>query len=121
LKNNALKINDKDNVAIAMRNIEKGEAVVVNGERLLDAAGDVEAGHKIALASMAAGGKVYRYGEPIVEATCAVNQGEWVHVHNTQPIPGELEEPGRMGTRPQYAAYTGGIGGVENLKIADAV
>jgi len=92
LKSNALKINDKDNVAIAMHDIGKGEAVVVNGERLLEAADDVAAGHKIALASIDTGGKVYRYGEPIVEATCAVNQGEWVHVHNTQPIPGELED-----------------------------
>jgi len=92
LKNNALKINDKDNVAIAMHNIVKGEAVVVNGERLFEAADDIAAGHKIALASIDAGGKVYRYGEPIVEATQSVGRGEWVHVHNTQPIPGELEE-----------------------------
>ncbi len=92
MKSNALKINDKDNVAIAMHDIGKGEAVVVNGERLFEAADDIAAGHKIALASIDTGGKVYRYGEPIVEATCALSQGEWVHVHNTQPIPGELEE-----------------------------
>ena len=59
---------------------------------LLKAAEDIEAGHKIALASMAVGDKVYRYGEPIVEATAAVEPGQWVHVHNTQPIPGDLEE-----------------------------
>jgi hypothetical protein len=90
--NNALKINDKDNVVIATKNIKEGEAVNVGGERLLDAAGDIEAGHKIALVGMKIGEKVFRYGEPIVEATREISPGEWVHVHNTQPIPGELKE-----------------------------
>lgn len=92
MKNNALKINENDNVAIAMHDIGKGDKVVVDGQNLLDAAEDIQAGHKIALASIPSGGKVYRYGEPIVETTRAVSLGEWVHVHNTQPIPGELEE-----------------------------
>ena len=90
--NNALKINDKDNVVIATKNIKAGEAVNAGGQKLLDAAGDIEAGHKIALAAMKIGEKVFRYGEPIVEATQEISPGEWVHVHNTQPIPGELKE-----------------------------
>lgn len=88
--NNALKINEQDNVVIATRDIKEGEAVVVGGEKILDAAGDVEAGHKIALTAMKTGEKVFRYGEPIVEATREISPGEWVHVHNTQPIPGEM-------------------------------
>ena len=89
---NALKINDKDNVVIAAKNIKGGEAVNVGGEKLLDAVGDIEAGHKIALTAMRIGEKVFRYGEPIVEATQEISPGEWVHVHNTRPIPGELKE-----------------------------
>jgi len=92
LKNNALKINDKDNVAIATRKMEKGAAVVINGERLFEAAEEIEAGHKIALTPLDAGEKVFRYGEPIVEATRAISRGQWVHVHNTQPISGDLKE-----------------------------
>jgi altronate hydrolase len=92
LKNNALKINEKDNVAIAMHNIAKDEAVVVDGQNLLKAMEDIEAGHKIALSAIASGEKVIRYGEPIVETTRSVSPGEWVHVHNTQPIPGDLEK-----------------------------
>ena len=92
MQSNALKINEKDNVAITMHDIKQGEAVVVDGQELLEAAEDIAAGHKIALAPMASGARVFRYGEPIVEATRAVSPGEWVHVHNTQPIPGELEE-----------------------------
>jgi hypothetical protein len=92
LKNNALKINEKDNVAIAMHDVAKNEAVVVDGQSLFAAFEEIEAGHKIALSAIASGEKVYRYGEPIVETTRAINQGEWVHVHNTQPILGELKE-----------------------------
>ncbi len=92
MQNNALKINENDNVAIAMHDIKQGDKVVVDGQELLEAAEDIEAGHKIALAPMAYGARVFRYGEPIVEATRAVSPGEWVHVHNTQPIPGDLEK-----------------------------
>ena len=92
MNNNALKISENDNVAIAMHNVAKGEAVVVDGQEILNAVEDIEAGHKIALAAIEAGVNVYRYGEPIVETTRAVEPGEWVHVHNTQPIKGDLEE-----------------------------
>ena len=92
MQNNALRINESDNVAIAAQSINKGGPVVINGDRLFEAAEDIEAGHKIALASIAAGEHVYRYGEPIVQATRAIERGEWVHVHNTQPIPGDLKE-----------------------------
>ncbi len=92
MENNALKIHENDNVAIAMQNMRKGEQVVVNGTPLCEALEDVEAGHKIALVSLGSGETVYRYGEPIVETTRDIQRGEWVHVHNTQPIPGDLEK-----------------------------
>ena len=88
MKNNALKINDNDNVAVATQLITKGSPVIVNGEQLLDAAEDIQPGHKIALVPVPSGDKVFRYGEPIVEATRDIGRGEWVHVHNTRPIPG---------------------------------
>ena len=92
MNNNALKISENDNVAIAMHDIKKGEAVVVDGQQMLDVIEDIEAGHKIALSSISSGENVYRYGEPIVETTRAVQTGEWVHVHNTLPIKRESEE-----------------------------
>ena len=92
MNNNALRITQKDNVAIAMHDIKKGEVVVVDGQEIFDPGEDIEAGHKIALAALSPGENVYRYGEPIVEATSAIEPGQWVHVHNTQPIKGELKE-----------------------------
>jgi altronate hydrolase len=86
MNNNALKVNPRDNVVIAIRQIACGEDIVVDGVKLLSAAEDVAASHKIALIDIKAGGVVLRYGEPIVQARDNIQKGQWVHVHNTQPI-----------------------------------
>ncbi|MFA5079704.1 MAG: UxaA family hydrolase [Dehalococcoidia bacterium] len=85
MENNALKINSADNVVVAIRNVKKGDPVVVAGETLFKAAQDVELGHKIAISLIKSGSRVIRYGEPILKATCDIQQGQWVHLHNTQP------------------------------------
>ena len=86
MNSNALKVNPRDNVVIAIRQIVKGEDVVVDGVKLLSAAEDVAASHKIALSDIKAGGNILRYGEPIVQARDDIGKGQWVHVHNTRPI-----------------------------------
>jgi altronate hydrolase len=90
-ESNAVILHEDDNVAVVVHSVRAGEAVVVKAEKLLTAAEDVDVGHKIALRSIASGGTVYRYGEPIIEATEAIEAGAWVHIHNTKPIPGDVE------------------------------
>jgi hypothetical protein len=90
-QSNAVILHEDDNVAIAIRPVRAGESVVVGAKAVLTAAEDVDVGHKIALGSIESGGIVYRYGEPIVQATGAIQPGDWVHVHNTRPIPGEVQ------------------------------
>ena len=92
MKSNALKIDESDNVAIATQSIKRGDQIVVSGEALCKAVEHVELGHKVALVPIVAGENVLRYGETIVQATRDIVRGEWVHVHNTQPIPGDLKE-----------------------------
>jgi len=92
VKSNALKINQNDNVAVATRLINRGSPVIVNGEQLFNAAEDIKVGHKTALVPIASGERVFRYGEPIVEATRDIDQGEHVHVHNTRPILGDASD-----------------------------
>lgn len=53
-----------------------------NVEVLLDARGDIPAGHKVAIMDIAAGEPVIKYGFPIGHATQDIRQGEWVHSHN---------------------------------------
>ncbi len=86
MKNNALKINEKDNVVIATQDIGKGEPVIAGGRRLFTAEEEVAAGHKIALVEIKEGDTVLRYGEPIVTATQQIRPGQWVHTHNTKTI-----------------------------------
>jgi altronate hydrolase len=86
MNSNALKVNPRDNVVIAIRQIARGEDIVVEGVKLLAAAEDVAASHKIALTDIKAGGNILRYGEPIVQARDDIQKGQWVHVHNTRPI-----------------------------------
>ena len=86
MNSNALKVNPRDNVVIAIKQIVCGEDIVVDGVKLLAAVEDVAASHKIALSDIKAGGVVLRYGEPIVQARDDIQKGRWVHVHNTQPI-----------------------------------
>jgi hypothetical protein len=92
LKNNAIKITEQDNVVIAATDIKKETPVVVSGAALFKAREDIKAGHKIALTTIGKGERVIRYGEPILVTQNMVQAGEWVHIHNAKPIPGELEK-----------------------------
>ena len=76
---NVLRLNDRDNVVIALRDIAAGEAVPEISEPLPSA---VPKGHKIAIRSIAAGEYVYRYGQIIGQATKDIAIGEHVHVQN---------------------------------------
>lgn len=77
----AMRIDPRDEVAVALRAIAAGEVVHVDGEALTltDA---VERGHKIALRPIAAGEQVRRYGWPIGTATHDIAAGAHVHSHN---------------------------------------
>lgn len=86
VKDNVLKINGNDNVAIAIQPVKKGTPIVYKGQALFDAANDIETGHKVALTQIKSGDMVIRYGHPILVAVTDIIQGEWVHLHNAQPI-----------------------------------
>ena len=76
-----IRIHPRDNVAVALEDIPAGEALSLEGLDLL-AAGDVKRGHKIALAPIAAGEQVVKYGCAIGVAAEDIAPGSWVHTHN---------------------------------------
>ena len=92
MKNNALSVDPSDNVVVALTDIAEGGQVLAGGEPVCTAAEGIRQGHKIACVPIAKDDKVFRYGEPIVQAIRAIAVGESVHVHNTEPIPGDLAE-----------------------------
>jgi altronate hydrolase len=76
-----LHLHPADNVCIAVRDLEGGSTIAVAG-RQVTLAGRVRMGHKIAMLPLAEGDRVVRYGQTIGFATCKIEPGDWVHVHN---------------------------------------
>lgn len=125
-ENSALLLHPTDNVAIARVPLTPGIALRIGG-RTVTPSEPVPAGHKIAIASIAAGDMVRRYGEAMGRAREAIEPGRHVHTHNVAfeelalayefpsgeiPFPAPAREPvflgyprasGRVGTRNYIA------------------
>lgn len=71
------KINDKDNVAVALKELKKGE--IIDNIKLLD---DIPFGHKVLLNDLKNGENIIKYGNPIGHLTIDCKKGEHIHEHN---------------------------------------
>ncbi len=81
----AIVINEKDNVATALKGLSTGAEVSleIQGQaQKIRLQSDIPMGHKFALKELEAGDAVIKYGEPIGQATAKISRGEHVHVHN---------------------------------------
>lgn len=76
-----LRLDSKDNVAVATTTIEAGDSVMIDGHPVT-LPDRVPTGHKLALVRIATGEKVTKYGSPIGSATCDIRPGDYVHTHN---------------------------------------
>lgn len=78
-----IKINEGDNVIIALRDYKKDEVIDLEDEKitLLE---DINRGHKIAIENINKGENVVKYGLPIGYALEDIKVGSWVHTHNTK-------------------------------------
>lgn len=77
----ALCLNPLDNVCVATRDLAAGSRIDAGG-RSVALGGAIRMGHKIALAAIAQGQRVIRYGQTIGFATSDIQPGDWIHVHN---------------------------------------
>ena len=75
--NKLFKINDKDNVAVALEELRKGE--IIDNIELLD---DIPFGHKVLLNDLKSGENIIKYGNPIGHLTVDCKKGEHIHEHN---------------------------------------
>lgn len=90
---NALVIDPKDNVAVAIEEISKGTEVSYNldGEtKTIVAQDDVQIYHKIAIKDVEKGEPVVKYGEHIGLAGVEIKIGQHVHTHNVEDHREEL-------------------------------
>ena len=81
----AIVINEKDNVATALRALASGTKVSleVQGRRVkITILSDIPMGHKFALRDIPEGEGVIKYGESIGQCTEKIIRGKHVHVHN---------------------------------------
>ena len=76
-----LKINPADNVVVAIQPQSAGAVIEVDG-RQITVLEDVPAGHKIAIADLAEGENVIKYGFPIGHAREAKKAGSWMNENN---------------------------------------
>lgn len=82
----ALQIHRDDTVAVALRSLRAGEAIL--GTIL---PGPIDRGHKFALRPHCPDEPVIKYGQPIGKTTAAIEAGAHVHVHNLRTaLAGEL-------------------------------
>ena len=91
---NAMIIDAKDNVAVAIEPITKGDnaVYVCEGKEVsLPALEDITIYHKLATRDIAKGEPVVKYGEHIGVASSDIKAGEHVHVHNVEGHREDLE------------------------------
>ncbi len=74
-----VKLNPDDNVVIALRDLQAGDQAF---ELAAPLTGSISRGHKIAVAPIALGANVIRYGQIIGQAKANISVGDHVHVHN---------------------------------------
>ena len=82
---NALIIDKKDNVVVAIEEVRSGDTVtyLLEGTPVsLTAAEDITIFHKLASCDIPKGQPVIKYGEYIGYAACDIKKGQHVHVHN---------------------------------------
>ena len=95
-----VRIASGDNVAVALREIQTGEPLELEGISLR-AAEPIAQGHKIALSAIPAGSSIIKYGVPIGHATEDIRPGAWVHTHNAATnLSGTVEYAYRPDFRP---------------------
>lgn len=89
MKQTAIRMHEKDNVAIAVERIPAGEEAFPG----LTALQDIPQGHKIALAGIKQGRPVVRYGVGLGSALMDIPAGGWVNEDSIRlPVPPELDE-----------------------------
>jgi altronate dehydratase small subunit len=82
----AIIIDEKDNVAVALETLPVGRTVAVEiGGRVerIELVSEIPMGHKFAVRGVAAGAPIVKYGQPIGQSMVPIARGEHVHVHNT--------------------------------------
>lgn len=81
MTNKFIQIHAADNVAVAITDLAAGDTIQV-GDNVVTLVSDVPTGHKIALADLAQGNHIIKYGYPIGHAVATIPRGALVNETN---------------------------------------
>ncbi len=81
-KRTAIRIHPNDTVICLLRAHDAGERPAVDDVETPALTASVPSGHKVALAAVAPGDLVFKYGHPIGRAKQTIAPGDHVHLHN---------------------------------------
>lgn len=82
-------INEKDNVAVALKDLAAGSTITKDGKSIR-VKEEILRGHKVALTEIPCGADIIKYGNPIGHATTDIPVGCHVHTHNIKTNLGEV-------------------------------
>ena len=85
MKQKAVILNTKDNVATALADLKAGDTLEleVGGEtKEVRLTTDIPFGHKFSLSKIEPNSPVIKYGEIIGVSTATIKPGDYVHIHN---------------------------------------
>lgn len=105
-ENKLFLITDKDNVAVALKDVSEGEEIQVGGLHI-KAVKDIPTGHKIAVAFINEGEDIMKYGFSIGKAKTAIHSGEHVHTHNVKTGLHDLMEYAYSPKNETYTIFDG--------------
>ena len=91
MSSNLIRINTRDNVAVAIKGLMKGDVVTVDGDTFT-VFSDIPAGHKVALCDIKKDEDVIKYGYPIGAAKEDIKKGSHVHAFNIHTLLNEDAE-----------------------------
>ncbi len=122
-KQAVIRIHPDDTVVVALRPLKKGEVTALPGGGSISVAGDIPAGHKMAVGDIAAGDRIIKYGYSIGEAQAAIPAGSHVHTHNMKTLLSETPEyhynPQSAAAYAQVPADDGGIPEIDVFRRKD--
>ena len=80
-------VNQNDNVATAMGDVQPGAAQLIGAiTGSIDASDNIVYGHKLALKDIETGEFIVKYNVNIAKATKDIKKGGYVHIHNAASL-----------------------------------
>lgn len=86
-KKKSIVIHKDDNVATALVDLKSGEVLdeeFQGQKKQIELKADIPFGHKFSLSTIDNGSSIVKYGEIIGTATEAIQEGDYVHIHNVK-------------------------------------